>query len=73
MVLIHAFSFRLVSGPDHICLKSGTNGIVTEIPESVPLTYATRGMEPLRGFPEFLRAAAFAQEQSGLACCCGWR
>ena len=48
----------------HICLKSGTNGIVTEIPESVPLlTYATRGMEPLRGFPEFLRAAAFAQEQ----------
>ena len=48
----------------HICLKSGTNGIVTEIPKSVPLlTYATRGMEPLRGFPEFLRAAAFAQDQ----------
>lgn len=26
------------------------------------LTYGTRGMEPLRGFPEFMRAAAVAQE-----------
>ena len=47
-----------------LSLKSGTNGQVIEIPESVPLlTYATRGMEPLRGFPEFLRAAAYAQQQ----------
>ena len=45
-------------------LKSGTNGYQIEIPESVPLlTYATRGMEPLRGFAEFMRAAAFAQMQ----------
>ena len=34
------------------------------MPESAPLlTYATRGMEPLRGFAEFLRAAAVAQQQ----------
>ena len=26
------------------------------------LTYGTRGMEPLRGFPEFMRAAAAAQQ-----------
>jgi glycosyltransferase involved in cell wall biosynthesis len=47
-----------------LSLKSGTNGQMIEIPEFVPLlTYATRGMEPLRGFPEFLRAAAYAQQQ----------
>ena len=47
-----------------LSLKSGTNGQVIEIPESVPLlTYATRGMEPLRGFAEFMRAAAVAQRQ----------
>ena len=47
-----------------LSLKSGTNSQVIEIPDSVPLlTYATRGMEPLRGFPEFLRAAAYAQQQ----------
>ena len=47
-----------------LTLKSGTNGQVIEIPESVPLlTYATRGMEPLRGFPEFMRAAAYAQRK----------
>ena len=27
------------------------------------LSYGTRGMEPLRGFPEFMRAAAVAQQQ----------
>ena len=27
------------------------------------LTYGTRGMEPLRGFPEFMRAAAVAQNK----------
>ena len=47
-----------------LTLQSGTNGEVIQIPESVPLlTYATRGMEPLRGFAEFMRAAAFAQRQ----------
>ena len=47
-----------------LTLKSGTNGQVIEIPESVPLlTYAMRGMEPLRGFAEFLRVAAYAQQQ----------
>ena len=47
-----------------LSLKSGTNGHLVEIPESVPLlTYATRGMEPLRGFVEFMRAAAVAQQQ----------
>jgi glycosyltransferase involved in cell wall biosynthesis len=47
-----------------LSLKSGSCGQEIEIPESVPLlTYATRGMEPLRGFAEFMRAAAFAQQQ----------
>ena len=47
-----------------LSLKSGTSGQEIEIPDSVPLlTYATRGMEPLRGFAEFMRAAAFAQRQ----------
>ena len=47
-----------------LTLKSGTNGQQIEIPESVPLlTYATRGMEPLRGYSEFMRAAAFAQQR----------
>ena len=31
--------------------------------EDLLLTYATRGMEPLRGFPEFLRAAAVAMQK----------
>ena len=30
--------------------------------EQLLLTYGTRGMEPLRGFPEFMRAAAVAQQ-----------
>ena len=48
----------------NLCLRSGTNCQTIQIPASVPLlTYATRGMEPLRGFPEFLRAAAYAQRQ----------
>ena len=47
-----------------LSLASGTNAQLIEIPHSVPLlTYATRGMEPLRGFAEFMRAAAFAQQQ----------
>ena len=28
------------------------------------LTYATRGMEPLRGFPEFMTAAAYALQSN---------
>ena len=46
-----------------LSLKSGTNRCEVDIPESAPLlTYATRGMEPLRGFASE-RAAAFAQQQ----------
>lgn len=34
------------------------------VPESGPLmTYATRGMEPYRGFPEFMRAAATIMQE----------
>ena len=33
------------------------------LPAEVPiLTYGTRGMEPMRGFPQFMRAAAHAQK-----------
>ena len=33
------------------------------IPAGIPLlTYGTRGMEPMRGFPQFMRAAAHAQK-----------
>ena len=32
-------------------------------PDEMLLTYGTRGMEPLRGFPEFMRAAAAAQKE----------
>ena len=40
--------------------KAARAQLATEgVPEDVPLiTYATRGMEPYRGFPEFMRAAA---------------
>ena len=31
-------------------------------PDQLILSYGTRGMEPLRGFPEFMRAAAVAQQ-----------
>ena len=31
--------------------------------DSLLLTYGTRGMEPLRGFPQFMRAAAHAQRK----------
>ena len=45
-----------------------TSGSVTPrcfIPEgSFLLTYATRGMEPLRGFPEFMTAAAYALQSN---------
>ena len=32
-------------------------------PDDLILSYGTRGMEPLRGFPEFMRAAAVAQKR----------
>ena len=42
-----------------LTLTNRDSGETHSIPASVPvLSYATRGMEPLRGFPEFLRAAA---------------
>ncbi len=45
-----------------VLLASGEEGppVVLQAEQKV-LSYATRGMEPLRGFPEFLRAAALAQ------------
>jgi len=36
---------------------------ITIDPNSLLLTYGTRGMEPLRGFPQFMRAAANAQKK----------
>ena len=42
-----------------LTLTNRDSGETFTIPADVPvLSYATRGMEPLRGFPEFLRAAA---------------
>ena len=35
---------------------------ITIDPSALLLTYGTRGMEPLRGFPEFLRAASVAMQ-----------
>ena len=46
-----------------VVLASGEEGPPVRLqPEQKVLSYATRGMEPLRGFPEFLRAAAVAQQ-----------
>ena len=42
-----------------LTLTNRDSGETCSIPPGVPvLSYATRGMEPLRGFPEFLQAAA---------------
>ena len=48
--------------PDPLILKDTISPLVFG-PEKLLLTYGTRGMEPLRGFPEFMRAAAVAQQQ----------
>ncbi|BEV35476.1 glycosyltransferase [Synechococcus sp. M16CYN] len=46
-----------------LSLTSGSSGhtVILQSSDRV-LTYATRGMEPLRGFPQFMRAAAVAQQ-----------
>ena len=68
-VIFDGINTQFFSPPENrsrpsLCLTSGTSGSVVEIPEGAPLlTYATRGMEPLRGFAEFMRAAAVAQQQ----------
>ena len=47
-----------------VVLASGEEGPPVRLqPEQRVLSYATRGMEPLRGFPEFMRAAAAAQQR----------
>ena len=46
-----------------VILSSGEEGPpVHLLPDQKVLSFATRGMEPLRGFPEFMRAAAVAQQ-----------
>ena len=48
--------------PSYLHLTSCTSGKKVTLQENHKvLSYATRGMEPLRGFPEFMRAAAAAQ------------
>ena len=67
-VIFDGVDTRAFAPPEHqerlaLELNSGSNGEVIQIPQGAPLlTYATRGMEPLRGFAEFMRAAAFAQQ-----------
>lgn len=47
-----------------VVLSSGEEGQPVHLrSDQRVLSYATRGMEPLRGFPEFMRAAAVAQQQ----------
>lgn len=54
--------FRPQTCTGDLSLVSGTSGVSITIPSNDKLlTYGTRGMEPLRGFPEFMRAAAYAQ------------
>ena len=68
-VIFDGVDTRAFAPPEHqerlaLELNSGSNGEVIQIPQGAPLlTYATRGMEPMRGFAEFMRAAAFAQQR----------
>ena len=41
----------------------GENGQLTIYPNELLLSYATRGMEPLRGFPDFMRSLPVLLEQ----------
>ncbi len=55
--------FKPMPWQGEVVLSSGEEGPPVRLqPEHKVLSYATRGMEPLRGFPEFLRAAAAAQQ-----------
>ena len=47
---------------DPFVIKSNGNAPLRFSSDHLLLTYGTRGMEPLRGFPEFMRAAAAAQQ-----------
>ncbi|MCR9212780.1 MAG: glycosyltransferase family 4 protein [Proteobacteria bacterium] len=47
--------------PDRRIIRKIGNLDFTDVPEI--LTYATRGMEPYRGFPQFMRAAAQLMER----------
>ena len=46
-----------------LVLKGTSGEEFTIRSDDLLLTYATRGMEPLRGFPEFMRAAAAAMQK----------
>ena len=46
-----------------LLLRGTSNEDVLIRSDDLIFTYATRGMEPLRGFPEFIRAAAFAMQK----------
>ena len=49
--------------PDPLVLNQGKDSPPLSFSaDQLLLTYGTRGMEPLRGFPEFMRAAAVAQQ-----------
>ena len=49
--------------PDPFILKGENDSQLQFTPDQLLLTYGTRGMEPLRGFPEFMRAAVVAQQK----------
>ena len=48
---------------DPLVLGFGSEEPLRFSADQLLLTYGTRGMEPLRGFPEFMRAAAAAQQR----------
>lgn len=48
--------------PDPFVLECDDDVSLQFSSDQLLLTYGTRGMEPLRGFPEFMRAAAVAQQ-----------
>ena len=48
---------------DPLLLETGQDAPLQFSADQLLLSYGTRGMEPLRGFPEFMRAAAAAQQR----------
>ena len=55
--------FQPIRLDGELLLETGTTGHKVDLKSGEKiLAYATRGMEPLRGFPEFMRAAALAQQ-----------
>lgn len=55
------FRPAVVDGPLHLKDSNSSIDLLLESDTRI-LSFATRGMEPLRGFPEFMRAAAVAQQ-----------